>query len=719
MSAAAAIRVARHELAALRRAPVLVGLAALFLVVQGLAFAGQVAVLADPARPAPMGAVLHGYFAGNLLSWAVWLAVLAALAVRAVGDDRRSGRWELLITAPVSDGAAVVGVWLAGAAAQLILWLPTLLYVLVVVLAAPGDARFAWGPIVAAYAGVLLVGAALLALAMAVAARVASPLVGFAAAVAALLVAIVIGDVAGVWSDAATSHPGVVAALGALDVRAVVASVARGDVPLAGGVLVAALTAGGLVATTTALGRGRRRQGWQRRAALSTVLVGLIGAAALALAVRADAHLDVSGDRASSVAPRTRAVLAGLPADRAAELVIVRPQLAAFAPIYDEVERTVGLLVRLQPRLAVRRLDAAAAPAQVRRLASEAGLAEGDLASSGAVVVVLGGQRRIIDLLDLVEVGRDALAAPTVTRFTVEAALTARLDELTGAPALRVCVLAGEGEATLGAARDEHLDPRGWSDVGDRLRAAGATLTLVPDTEAASLQACDVVVVAGGTGRAPGAGLGLGAALARGTGVVLALTPDAPSAAWLGVAATAGVEVADRAVTDGSQQVDDAGRFRVVDGYPPHPVNAGFARRRLTTWLAPLELALRGATATALLATSRGGRAQQGDAARVRVFAAAAGAPGVGRLVVLGTDDLQPAASAGVDAMWVAAATRWAAGRDVVSSDGSGRAPEVVRLQLTASERRLVSAACVAGVPLLVLMLGAAPRLRRRRGGGA
>ena len=95
------------------------------------------------------------------------------------------------------------------------------------------------------------------------------------------------------------------------------------------------------------------------------------------------------------------------------------------------------------------------------------------------------------------------------------------------------------------------------------------------------------------------------------------------------------------------------------------------------------------------------------------------GALRAGRLVLLGTDDLQPAASAGVDALWVAAAIRWAAGREVTATDDGGRVPEVVRLQLTAGERRAVTGACVVGVPLLLLAFGAVPRLRRRRAGAA
>ena len=45
-------RVAAHELRGYLRAPAAWGIATLFLAVQGIGFAGQLAVLSDPVRPA-------------------------------------------------------------------------------------------------------------------------------------------------------------------------------------------------------------------------------------------------------------------------------------------------------------------------------------------------------------------------------------------------------------------------------------------------------------------------------------------------------------------------------------------------------------------------------------------------------------------------------------------------------------------------------------------
>src|SRR5436190_7750147 len=110
------------------RAPVIYVVGGLFLVVQGVAFAGLVGALSDPRRPAPLGALLEGQLAGTLLTWILQLVVLTLLGMRAIADERRAGGWELLLTARVGEGAAVIGKWLAATTVYALLWVPTLAY---------------------------------------------------------------------------------------------------------------------------------------------------------------------------------------------------------------------------------------------------------------------------------------------------------------------------------------------------------------------------------------------------------------------------------------------------------------------------------------------------------------------------------------------------------------------------------------------------------------
>src|SRR5262245_35623163 len=166
----------RRELAVMLRAPVIYAVGGLFLVVQGLAFAALVGALSDPRRPAPLGALLEGQLAGTLLTWVLQLVVLTLLGMRAIADERRSGGWELLLTAQVSERAAVVGKWLAAVIVYALLWLPTLAYLAVVAAFRSDPGGWDLPTIACGYLGAIALGAALLAWAIAASAATTSTL---------------------------------------------------------------------------------------------------------------------------------------------------------------------------------------------------------------------------------------------------------------------------------------------------------------------------------------------------------------------------------------------------------------------------------------------------------------------------------------------------------------------------------------------------------------
>src|SRR6185369_11165559 len=127
----AAYWVWRRELHGMLRAPILYVVGGVFLAVQGIAFAGLVHALSDAERAAPLGELLEGQLAGTLLTWVLSLVVLTLLGMRAIADDKRSGAWELLLTAQVGEGAAVIGKWHAAVTIYALLWIPTLAYLIV------------------------------------------------------------------------------------------------------------------------------------------------------------------------------------------------------------------------------------------------------------------------------------------------------------------------------------------------------------------------------------------------------------------------------------------------------------------------------------------------------------------------------------------------------------------------------------------------------------
>jgi ABC-2 type transport system permease protein len=89
----------------------------------------------------------------------VLLFFVPMLTMRLFAEEKRAGTMELLLTYPVRDGEILAGKYLAAAALYVVLLVLTLLY--------PGlvayFTRVEWGPVLTGYLGLVLVGAAFLA----------------------------------------------------------------------------------------------------------------------------------------------------------------------------------------------------------------------------------------------------------------------------------------------------------------------------------------------------------------------------------------------------------------------------------------------------------------------------------------------------------------------------------------------------------------------------
>ena len=83
----------RRELQVTLRAPIVYVVGGLFLVVQGIAFAGLVGALSDPRRPAPLGALLEGQLVGHAAD--VGAPARRADAARHARDRRRQAQRRL------------------------------------------------------------------------------------------------------------------------------------------------------------------------------------------------------------------------------------------------------------------------------------------------------------------------------------------------------------------------------------------------------------------------------------------------------------------------------------------------------------------------------------------------------------------------------------------------------------------------------------------------
>lgn len=131
----------------------------LVLLINGGVFWVLVSFLSDPRAPAT-ATPLEYFFGQTIFFWLLLLFVAPVLTMRLLSEERKSGTIEVLMTAPVSAAQVVVGKYLAALAFYLVLWLPSLVYALILGAYSEVD----WGPVASGYLGVLGIGALFLAI---------------------------------------------------------------------------------------------------------------------------------------------------------------------------------------------------------------------------------------------------------------------------------------------------------------------------------------------------------------------------------------------------------------------------------------------------------------------------------------------------------------------------------------------------------------------------
>ena len=735
------LAVARRELTIYLRSPIALVVAAAFLVLEGISFASLVAALADPARPAPLGAVLESHFGGTLLHWTLEMTVLAALAAR-LAEERRTGTWEALVTAPVAEGAAVLGAWLAAVALWATLWLLCLAHVVILLALAPPGASIDAGPIATAYAGEVLVGAAGLALAFAAGAWSSQPMVATIAGFAALMGWLLFGELGELAPSLVADSPGLAATLERLGPRRILATLARGELRWDALGMLLALIVGGLRLATAIGGVGRRRRGTVAAASVEAILLGLALALAAVLVGRAIDPWDVTAARRNSLEPATREVLARMREPVTA--TILAPSVDANRPLFAEVERVLARMVAAQPALRIVPFDPAADRGAVPALAALAAVEQTELVRGGAVILTRGQRVRAIALRDLegptgsgtttsgptTSSAAAATAARTFDHVRVEAGIGQALAELLDDTPIRICATTGHGELPLEGGES-------WSPIVARLAVDG--ITVEPTDVVGGIPAtCRVLVVAGPTiAFTPTETAAVAAYLDRGGRALIAL----PAAATESGGGLTGLEPilaawnisAPRAwAVDPSLAIDLPLAVRVVDTYAAHPITLGFAGRRATIWQRARPLFA--PDAVALASTTAAGWGETTLTPPPRLDAADLPGPlalaiahqrGPARLVVLGSTAAMTEAEAargwGVDILTARSLT-WLAGRTIppVAPEKSG---DRIRLILSSSSRLTISLLTIAGVPLaallLLFLLGRLSKSRSRGGTGS
>jgi len=144
--------IVRRELIATFSSPLAYIVMTAFLLMQGYIFYLIVSFLNNPQTPAMTP--LRLFFGGTIFFWLFLLFVVPVITMRLIAEERRSGTIEVLLTSPVTEYQVVIGKFLAAMAFYVALWLPTVLYVLIL----RRHSEIDLGPVVAGYIGVLLLG---------------------------------------------------------------------------------------------------------------------------------------------------------------------------------------------------------------------------------------------------------------------------------------------------------------------------------------------------------------------------------------------------------------------------------------------------------------------------------------------------------------------------------------------------------------------------------
>jgi len=98
-----------------------------YMFLNGLIFSRIVAFLSAPGGPRER--FLSLLFT-NTFFWIFTLFIVPILTMRLLAEERRSGTLEVLLTSPVSEGTVVVGKFLGALGFFMVVWVPSLLFIL-------------------------------------------------------------------------------------------------------------------------------------------------------------------------------------------------------------------------------------------------------------------------------------------------------------------------------------------------------------------------------------------------------------------------------------------------------------------------------------------------------------------------------------------------------------------------------------------------------------
>jgi ABC-2 type transport system permease protein len=195
----------RREFSAYFLSPIAYVVLVVFLAVTGTQFFLTTSLLTSEGPEGiyfPMARMI-----GHFSFWLVFLFIPPLLTMRLFAEERSTGTLEVLMTAPLTDWQVVLAKYLAAFAFYLLLWVPTFLYLPVLLDFDLGSMQIGIDPypVLSSYLGLALAGAMFLALGLFVSNLVRSQMVAALISLALGLIFIVMGvwrldiDTGGPW----------------------------------------------------------------------------------------------------------------------------------------------------------------------------------------------------------------------------------------------------------------------------------------------------------------------------------------------------------------------------------------------------------------------------------------------------------------------------------------------------------------------------------------
>jgi hypothetical protein len=679
------LQVARRELRAYLVAPWAYGVAVMFLALTGTIFF----VVADGSREASLR-----FWFPNL---AFVLIVTAPIVTsRLVAEEWRSRHLDILLARPIGPSALVVGKWLAATGFFVLLLAPTLVYS--VFLAKWGDPD--WPPIVASYLGALLLVALFCSIGTLASALTPTTVAAGLGAFALLVVA-----------QLANNVP----ALHGLSFQPHLESFARGapgleDVVYFGSGIVAPIVVAGVWQTVRRLGATAQSRGRLRAAAVpAAVLAATIGLNLVP--VPASARVDFTESKRFSLSKQSKEVL---------QNVKQKAVVTAFAPENSPQARDAGVLLaqfrRVNSQIRTRVLDFAKAQGEALRLGAQ---------DDGEVVVEIGERKEVV--------------APVI-----EQTITSALQRLARPKPQVLCGLEGNGERRLDSEAPQGFQLARLVAERNGIETRGLDLTVAKEIPAD----CTILAMVAPTAALLPDQIRLVNDFMANNGKMLLMAEpggpnlDAITTRW-------GLRFLPGVVFDPPRALAGDPTSLLVNDFPTEsPVAKGVDTAGLVTaggiTTAASEDA--GLSVARVLQSSQQSwlelnptgtpatyEADKGERGGPVVLAGAADrsevkASGENRLSTGGASIARTRLLAFTDADWASNAfldrlangrllangLNWLAGEEDLVAIG-GVDPDLRRLELTSSQRRLMGIGSIGALPALILLTGAGVWLRRRQ----